>query len=116
MRKGFPRPLVAPMLSNVHTIDRHLHLRRCVACGYDGSLLRNGHADRCARCGCDLHERPARSYAEMEGLDGLYDEQPLLVPRPRRDRHFLHKWIAFMFISLLFIMSLGYLAGSVLGI
>lgn len=44
---------------------RHL-ARRCVQCGaaHPGSALRH----ECLRCGCDLVERPPRSYAEMEGL------------------------------------------------
>ncbi len=50
------------------TLPQHLLQRRCVACGYDGALLRDGAAARCARCGCDLRRRPARSYAEMEGM------------------------------------------------
>ena len=58
------------MVGKVRTVNPDLYVRRCVACGYDGALLQNGRAERCARCGCDLHLRPARSYAEMEGLIG----------------------------------------------
>ena len=44
---------------------RHL-ARRCVQCGaaHPSSALRH----ECVHCGCDLVERPPRSYAEMEGL------------------------------------------------
>ena len=44
---------------------RHL-ARRCVQCGtaHPASALRH----ECAQCGCDLVDRPPRSYAEMEGL------------------------------------------------
>ena len=67
------------MVSKVQTINRRLFTRRCLACGYDGALLQDGQAPRCARCGCDLRRRPARSYAEMEGLVG----KPLTLDAPR---------------------------------
>jgi hypothetical protein len=62
--------LRTPMLSRTRTVDSRLLQPQCVVCGYDGALLRGGRAARCARCGCDLRRRPARSYAEMEGLTG----------------------------------------------
>lgn len=48
------------------TIQRRHLVPRCVACGRDVSNGRS--SDVCAACGCDMAERPARSYAEMEGL------------------------------------------------
>lgn len=44
---------------------RHL-ARRCVQCGVDHPSSSLQH--ECVHCGCDLVERPPRSYAEMEGL------------------------------------------------
>jgi hypothetical protein len=84
-----------------------MFVQRCVACGYDGALLRQGRAPRCAQCGCDLRERPARSYAEMEGLVG----RPLIlgpsyVPARRLDdgarsmQRAIQRWIAFLFFVL----------------
>jgi len=48
-----------------------LERRVCLTCGYRGAeLQREGSAAAfvCPRCGQDLYTRPARSYAEMEGL------------------------------------------------
>jgi hypothetical protein len=100
------------MLSRVQTLDRRLLTRRCVACGYDGALLRGGQAERCARCGCDLRVRPARSYAEMEGLLG----QPLTIDspmsKPRREERLIHRWLAFLLIALIGVMLVAYLAAA----
>jgi len=51
---------------------------RCVACGQEVPVARD--ADACAGCGCDLAERPARSYAEMEGLVEAVAEAALQDP------------------------------------
>ena len=48
------------------TIQRRHLVPRCVACGQEVAASRA--MDVCAGCGCDLADRPARSYAEMEGL------------------------------------------------
>lgn len=48
-----------------------VHRRRCPCCGHDGRELqgrRGRMVFRCPGCGADLYARPARSYAEMEGL------------------------------------------------
>ena len=104
------------MMSKVQTLNRRLFTRRCVACGYDGALLQGGQARRCARCGCDLRERPARSYAEMEGLTG----QPLTIDAPLRryrgqDR-LAHKWFAFLFVTALMVLSVAYLLSAAIGV
>jgi hypothetical protein len=102
------------MITRLQSIDRNLFTRRCVACGYDGALLRGGTAPRCARCGCDLLERPARSYAEMEGLIG----QPITIDRPRpehpRPERILHRWLVFLFMALMCIIAIGYLSMAAL--
>ena len=52
---------------------RRMSRRRCVACGYTGTLLRLRSAaslaqSSCPACGQDFYERPPRSYAELEGF------------------------------------------------
>ncbi len=86
-------------------------------CGYDGVLLRGGAAERCARCGCNLIERPARSYAEMEGLLG----QPMTLHAPLADHdiaelpseeRLIHRWLAFLFITMIGFIALLYLTAA----
>lgn len=101
------------MVGKIKSLDRRLLTRRCVRCGYDGTLLRGGQAPRCARCGCDLRERPARSYAEMEGLLG----QPVTIDVPMLPRHtseesLIHRWLAFTFLLVVFVMMLGFLLAA----
>lgn len=40
-------------------------------CGLAADSIEVLNRDQCPRCGCDLAARPARSYAEMEGLFDL---------------------------------------------
>ena len=98
------------MLQKAKTLDPRLMVRRCVACGYHGALLRGGRAKVCARCGCNLVKRPARSYAEMEGLAG----QPMTLDEPlsspRRQERLIHRWLAFLFLTALGFIALLYLA------
>jgi hypothetical protein len=108
------------MPAETRTIDRQLLVRRCVACGYDGALLRGGTAPRCARCGCDLRERPARSYAEMEGLLG----QPLPVrsqeqthfPTMLDERRFVQRWLVFLFVMMTGLMAFVYFATAAMNV
>jgi hypothetical protein len=97
------------MTARTQTINHDLFVRRCVACGYDGALLRGGQAQRCARCGCDLRRRPARSYAEMEGLIG----QPVTLEKPwrpgGREQRLIQRWLAFMFLVMCGLLVLVYL-------
>ena len=103
------------MLGNLKSLDARLLSRRCVGCGYDGALLRGGQARRCARCGCDLTQRPARSYAEMEGLLGhpMMIETP--VWRPQQFGTLTKRWMAVLFcwaallgaIACLFVAAIG---------
>ena len=94
------------MLQQATTIDARLLVRQCLACGYDGKLLRNGLAPRCARCGCDLKKRPARSYAEMEGLIS----QPINLDSPLnsapQERRFVNRWVVFLFFATICIIAL----------
>ena len=104
------------MVGKVQTLNRRLFVRRCVACGYDGALLRGGMAERCARCGCDLRKRPARSYAEMEGLIGhpLTIDAPL--SQPRKQERLVHRWLAFLFFAMLGLVAFIYLAAAAMGV
>jgi hypothetical protein len=99
------------MVGKVRTINRDLFVRRCVGCGYDGALLHAGRAERCARCGCDLRLRPARSYAEMEGILG----QPLRLDTdaaPRAEHRLIQNWLVFLFLSMFGLMMTAYLAAA----
>ncbi len=100
------------MATTVRTINPNLFVRRCVACGYDGALLKAGDAARCARCGCDLRIRPARSYAEMEGLVG----QPITLDSPfepeRAEQRAIQRWLAFLFIVMVGLVLLIYLMSA----
>ena len=95
------------MVGKLKSSSRTLHERRCVRCG---RATRRGDPGldeffdwRCAGCGESFFERPPRSYAEMEGLDGSVvlhrrcaDEigMPMLtVARVRR------RWIVFLAIA-----------------
>ncbi|MEZ6232608.1 MAG: hypothetical protein R3B68_00305 [Phycisphaerales bacterium] len=58
------------MLRSAHGCE-YLTDRCCLTCGYRGRELqgRRGHERLvCPQCRQDLYVRPARSYAEMEGL------------------------------------------------
>lgn len=100
------------MVGKVRTVNPDLYVRRCVVCGYDGALLQNGRAERCARCGCDLHLRPARSYAEMEGLIG----QPITLDSPpapgSREQRLIQRWLAFLFFVMLGLLLMAYLVAA----
>lgn len=82
-----------------------------MACGYDGALLRNGMAPRCARCGCDLRKRPARSYIEMEALPPRVVRRVLVehtAPQPRLTQ----RWSFFLLLMLGALVMVVYLAAA----
>lgn len=102
------------MAQKVRDLQSRLLRRRCVVCGYDGALLRNGAADHCPRCACDFVHRPPRSYAEMEGLIG----QPIRVSGHRKkaitpDSRQIERWLLFAFLSILFVISIAALVAQV---
>lgn len=121
------------MLDRLKTLDTRLLVRRCVGCGYDGALLRGGAARRCARCGCDLAQRPARSYAEMEDLLGqpfaleapYPNSAPSAVDHSLKARHLhaysgkgqadniLHRWLAFAFMAMVGFVAISLLMFAV---
>ena len=103
------------MIGSARTLDPRLLRRQCVACGYDGALLRNGLAARCARCGCDLRERPARSYVEMEGF-GRFPARPSWPIDASRDAWMLHRKIAFMFFTMMIVVTMVYLSSAAFSI
>ena len=94
------------------TLDHTMFVRRCVACGYDGALLQGGRATRCARCGCDLRERPARSYAEMEGFIGQPVTLDSPLDKPISQEKLIHRWLAFVFFALLMLIGIAYLSSA----
>jgi len=100
------------MIGQLETKKRTLFTRQCVACGYDGALLRGGRAERCARCGCDLKQRPARSYAEMEGL--LKPPAPRVIAPPQltRNTRIMKRWILFMSATMVGMIAFFYLVAS----
>ena len=100
------------MVERTQTADERLLRRLCVECGYDGSLLRGGRAVRCARCGCDLRARPARSYAEMEGLPGQPLSKPPSAARDRDEERLVYRWVAFLFLTLLGFVAMIYLVAA----
>ena len=104
------------MLQQATTIDTRLLVRMCVACGYNGKLLRNGTAPRCARCGCDLRKRPARSYAEMEGLI----HQTITLDSPsinhQCSQRYFNKWILFLFFAAIGIFAMIQLTAATFSI
>ena len=101
------------MHGNLRTLDRRMLVRRCVACGSEGALLHGCQSRRCARCGCDLRRRPPRSYAEMEGLLGMAAPPlPEEIGEERVQERLLHRWLAFLFFSLLVMVAMMSLASA----
>lgn len=71
---------------------------RCVACGQEVAASRA--MDVCAGCGCDLADRPARSYAEMEGLVEAVVEAALQDPFVSWRRSLtLERWLLTVFTA-----------------
>lgn len=104
----------------------HLFERRCVSCGHNGPDLQIDDAILCPVCGCDLLERPPRSYAEMEGLTvdaprsgsdrrrtGELWTHPT-VPMARNSSRALERWLLFLFFSLLMLFAIAALATAAL--
>jgi hypothetical protein len=112
------------MVGRVRTLDRDLLVRRCVSCGYDGSLLLAAQAERCVRCGCDLRERPPRSYAEMEGLLGqplstdpvTADDADSFEVLRGREQRLVQRWLAFLFVVMLGLICLVCLSAEAFGV
>jgi hypothetical protein len=104
----------------------HLFVKRCVCCGYESRVLDEVAA--CVRCGCDLSERPPRSYAEMEGL---IDSAPVgrgIEPMPWIDlpdssyggdegegSRTIKRWMLFLLLSMLLLITIAALAAAALG-
>lgn len=104
------------MVGKVKAMDRHLLRRRCVCCGYDGPAialaLRRDMDAECPQCGCDYHERPPRSYAEMEGLLGQTVRVDAPVMPAERQQRLIHRWLVFCFVTLIGMIALGYLTAA----
>ena len=52
----------------------------------------------------------------MEGLIGNIGPGEVTTLPSRREERLVHKWLAFLFISLLFIVTLGYFAAAAFGV
>ncbi len=98
-------------MSRTQTLDHRLLRRRCVACGYDGAMLRDGQAPRCARCGCDLRRRPARSYVEMEGLPGRPHRKAGSLD-PSVEAKLVQRWVAFIFLVMFAMVMIIYIGAA----
>ena len=104
------------MLGNLKTLNHRLLTRRCLDCGYDGPLLRGGQAERCPQCGCDLRQRPARSYAEMEGLLGtpMTVDTAFIKSSQQREESLVHRWLAVLFMAMMAMVAIAYLSAAAL--
>ena len=103
------------MLGKLKQVPSQLLIRRCLSCGYDGGLLGTSATQRCPRCGCDFSKRPARSYAEMEGLVStpLSAAKPIIWPR--NEVRLAHRWLAFMFLWAVLLGAIACLSYAALG-
>jgi hypothetical protein len=108
------------MVGRTKALDHHLLRRRCVSCGYEGPAVHQSRSRcviaECPQCGCDFHERPPRSYAEMEGLLG----QPVTINAPtmssERQQRLIHRWLAFLFVTLIGMIALAYLVAAAMSV
>ena len=106
------------MVGKAQSVRSDLFVRRCVLCGCEAALLRDGLADTCPSCGCDLRKRPARSYAEMEGLAGppvavnslLFDHGQA----GSRAGRIGQRWLSFLFLVVVGLAAMIYLAATAL--
>jgi hypothetical protein len=105
------------MLGNLKTLNHRLLMRRCLDCGYDGPQLHGGQTDQCPRCGCDLRKRPARSYAEMEGLVGqtIPLDNAIADSIDTRNDSLVQRWLAFLFMAMMGMVAFAYLSAEALG-
>ena len=90
---------------------RHL-ARRCLQCGAAHPASAVHH--ECVHCGCDLAERPPRSYAEMEGLVEVAARAPFQDPFTswRRAATF-ERWLLTAFTAAVLVAFLVHAAASV---
>jgi hypothetical protein len=105
------------MSAKMKTLDSRLLTLRCVCCGYEGSLLRDGQARHCARCGCDLRERPPRSYAEMEGLLGepvTFPDHNMFIRRSSFEQTLAHRWLFFFVMAMIGLVAIACLTAAAL--
>lgn len=91
------------MLGRVKTSSAtRLHARRCVQCGGEAQNSPGFRSASCPRCGCDFRLRPARSYAEMEGL---IETRPILRRGAEElEATVIERWILVIFASAILIV------------
>ena len=111
------------MVGKLKNSSRALHERRCVRCGRPTRRSDPGLDEffdwRCAGCGESFFDRPPRSYAEMEGLDGsvvLHRQEmeaasySARMPSVRLRR----RWIAFLTIVMAVAVMVLFLTAEML--
>jgi len=103
------------MEARVKSLHEHLYTRRCVVCGYDGPMMQSEDVASCMSCGTNLLERPARSYAEMEGFHGQAVTIDSPLNDPARSQRLWRRWILFMFGTLAGLVLIAMLAGALVG-
>jgi len=103
------------MAIKIDTIPRRHLVRRCMMCGYDGPAMRLPHTTHCVLCGCDLAQRPARSYAELEGFipTASIEPAPPVGLDPQRAK-LMQRWVAFIVFAGCALATLIYLAFAAL--
>lgn len=67
----------------------------CLGCGYDGAELQRVEDGpyECPHCFQDLYERPAMSYAEMEGLEVVPVRARTVRERVRHEARLFTQWM-----------------------
>ncbi len=91
------------MLGRVKTSSAsRLHARRCVQCGAESQTARGFRSASCPSCGCDFRQRPARSYAEMEGL--IESRPALRRSAEELEATVIERWILVIFAGAILIV------------
>lgn len=117
-RFGWPGPgsvlRCSGMRLRTRTIERRHLVPRCLACGAEQVMQHAGGC--CAGCGEDLDARPARSYAEMEGLVEADSPEPASQAFARwRQRVTLERWVLTGFTAAVTLALLMHAVGSLWG-
>lgn len=100
---------LAAMRLRTSSIQRRHLVPRCLDCGRE----QPGSEISCQGCGSDLQARPARSYAEMEGL--VEFDPPEASPDPFlawRQRITLERWLLTGFTAAVTLAFLLHAAGA----
>ena len=99
------------MPRNLQAAGAKLIVRMCVSCG--SPVLDHEIYQACSSCGCAFAQRPPRTYAEMEGLNG--NEQTYDVPEAGtyeawREQRLVERWLWFIFATGLVVSAMLFIA------